>query len=44
MSKKEIKGFYQDNTEEVEINGKKVRVFSQEAKKLKAKLASKQKK
>lgn len=31
-------GYYKDNTVEVEINGKKVRVFSQEAEALKAKL------
>lgn len=37
MSKQQ--GFFYENTEEVEINGKKVRVFSQEAKKLKEKLA-----
>lgn len=40
-NKNNTKGFFRDNTVEVEINGKKVRVFEQEAEKLKKKLAKK---
>lgn len=38
--KNDIKGFFYDNTEVVEVNGRKVRVFSQEADKLRKKLAN----
>lgn len=48
LKTKEVKklpeGFYKSNTTEIEINGKKVRVFSQEADLIKKKLAAKSKK
>lgn len=34
-------GFFKDNTVEIEVNGKKVRVFKEEAEKVKKNLAKK---
>lgn len=42
--KKVTDGFFKENTTAVKVNGREVRVFSQEAEKLKAKLAKKSKK
>lgn len=39
--KKVADGFYKSNTVEIEVNGKKVRVFDQEADMIKKKLAKK---
>lgn len=49
MANKEVKaeqvadGFFKDNTVEVEIDGRKVRVFNQEADKIKSYLAKQKK-
>lgn len=42
-SKKVADGFYKTHTVEIEIDGKKVRVFEQEAKMIQEKLAAKAK-
>jgi len=44
MAKRQNVGFYEANTEEIEINGVKCRVFKGEAKMIKDKLAAKAKK
>jgi hypothetical protein len=43
-NKQKYVGFFEANTVEIEINGEKVRVWKGEAKKIKAKLAKKEKK
>lgn len=44
MAQEKILGFYEENTVEIEINGKKYRVNKYEAEALKAKLSKKKSK